>query len=85
MPPFLMRIILMANQNPTIQDVFSFDPSYPYYIKLISGEQFTDMIIETYDNGIVLQGLQHIPTDKIAYFMPILNRQENETDERFVV
>ena len=66
-------------------DVFTFDPSYLYTIKLVTGDTISGMIVETYDNGIVLNDLTHIPTDKIVYFKPVMRQQENETDERFVV
>lgn len=82
MPPFSWKIY-MSQQH--YSDVFTFDPKFLYSIKLVTGEIIEGFIVETYDNGIVLNDLTHIPTDKIVYFKPVQRQQENETDERFVV
>jgi hypothetical protein len=73
----------MSQQN--YSDVFTFDPNYTYQIRLVTGELISGIVIETYDNGIVLNNLMHIPTDKIVYFSPVQRHEENETDEKFVV
>jgi|AGFS01.1.fsa_nt_gi hypothetical protein len=49
-------------------DVFSFMPETKYTIVLEGGLQLEGEIIETFDNGIMLEDGTRIPQDKILFF-----------------
>lgn len=78
MPPFSWRI-KMFEQN--ITEIFTFDQRYRYKIVLLGGIIVEGRVIDARDDGIVLEGLEHIPTDKILYFVPIKFLEEYETPE----
>ncbi|AMM43869.1 membrane protein [Pectobacterium phage vB_PcaM_CBB] len=56
---------------PQITEIFTFDESYIYQFILLGGITLEGAVIDARDDGIVLNGLQHIPTDKILYFVPL--------------
>lgn len=62
-------------------EIFTFDQRYFYQVVLIGGIVLEGSVIDARDDGIVLNGLQHIPTDKILYFIPIKILEEYETPE----
>lgn len=62
-------------------EIFTFDQRYFYQVVLIGGIVLEGSVIDARDDGIVLNGLQHIPTDKILYFTPIKILEEYETPE----
>lgn len=64
---------------PQIKDIFTFDESYIYQFVLVGGIALEGAVIDARDDGIVLNGLQHIPTDKILYFVPLKRMEEYET------
>ena len=68
-------------KNVVLKDVFTFDASYIYSIKLMDGDTVIGTVIEVYDNGIVLNSMQHIPTDKIVHFTPLQSVEENGTEK----
>jgi len=69
----------MANTQPHIKDIFTFDPEYQYTFFLINQVNLTGFVIDARDNGIILNTLEHIPTDKIAFFVPVVSDQKDET------
>lgn len=72
----------MSIQQPVINDIFTFDPEYQYDFFLVNQATLTGYVIEARDNGIVLNTLEHIPTDKIVFFIPV---QKNETEKFYVL
>lgn len=64
-----------------IKEIFTFDPAWFYQIVLVGGIKIEGTVIDARDDGIVLNGLQHIPTDKILYFIPLKRLEEYETPE----
>jgi hypothetical protein len=70
----------MANTQPQVKDIFTFDPEYQYTFYLVDKINITGYVIDARDNGIVLNTLEHIPTDKIIFFSPILKDKKDETE-----
>lgn len=62
----------MSNLQPLIADLFTFDPDYQYRFHLVGGVIITGYVIEPKDNGIILNTMEHIPTDKIIFFVPVI-------------
>lgn len=54
-----------------ISDIFTFDPEHVYQFVLVGGMIIEGMVVEARDNGVVLNTMQHIPTDKILFFVPV--------------
>lgn len=69
----------MANTQPPITDIFTFDPDYQYTFFLIDKVNLTGFVIDARNNGIILNTLEHIPTDKIVFFIPVINEKKDET------
>lgn len=67
--------------RPPVTEIFTFDSSYIYQVVLLGGITLEGTVIDARDDGIVLNSLQHIPTDKILYFVPIKKLEEYETPE----
>lgn len=67
----------MDYQN-NYQDIFQFDPNFEYEIVLLGGIVLKGMPVEAYDNGIVINTGQFIPTASILYFSPVMGTK-NET------
>jgi hypothetical protein len=63
----------MTNSQPLITDLFTFDPEYQYTFHLVGGIKISGYVIEPKDNGIILHTMEHIPTDKIIFFVPIIS------------
>lgn len=59
--------------QPQVNDIFTFDPEFIYQIVLIGGFTIEGKVIDARDDGIVMEDLKHIPTDKILFFTPILS------------
>lgn len=53
-------------------EVFDFYGNIEYTIVLIGSLQLKGKIIETFDNGIMLEDGTRIPQDKILFFRPNL-------------
>ena len=66
------------NEQP-MNDIFSFDPNYEYHFVLVDKIELRGFVVEAADNGIVLNNLEHIPTDKIIFFKPVVGIQKDET------
>lgn len=57
-------------------EVFDFYGNIEYTIVLIGSLQLKGKIIETFDNGIMLEDGTRIPQDKILFFRPNLGTDE---------
>lgn len=68
----------MATQ-PHVKDIFTFDPEYQYTFYLVGKINITGYVIDARDNGVVLNTLEHIPTDKIVFFSPIIEPEKDGT------
>ena len=61
-------------------EVFGFYGNIEYTIVLIGSLQLKGKIIETFDNGIMLEDGTRIPQDKILFFRPNLGTDEQQCD-----
>lgn len=67
--------------QPQLTEIMTFDAEYVYQIVLLGGLALEGNIIDARSDGIVLNNLQHIPTDKILYFVPLKKLEQYETPE----
>ncbi|AFC21751.1 membrane protein [Cronobacter phage vB_CsaM_GAP32] len=67
--------------NNNLKEIFTFDARFLYQIVLVNGAVIEGQVIDVFVDGIMMNGLQHIPTDKILYFIPLKMIQDYETPE----
>lgn len=66
--------------QPHVKDIFTFDPEYQYTFYLLGNINISGYIIDARDNGVVLNTLEHIPTDKIIFFVPVISDEKDGTE-----